>query len=71
MAADGASTDPKWIENELWMLEKTYTMYQAYASNAKKKDEKAAWDKRLKDVESRIEEKKHHLQKEKARRGLV
>lgn len=62
----GASTDPKWIENELEMLERTLNMYKVYAANAKK-EEKAGWDKRLHDMEERIEEVKKKL--EKARRG--
>lgn len=63
MAAGGASTDPKWIENELTMLERTLGMYKIYAANAKKKDEKASWDKRLHDMEERIEETKKKLEK--------
>ena len=58
----GASTDPKWIENELEMLERTLGMYKSYAANAEK-NEKTAWDKRLHDMEERIEETKKKLEK--------
>ncbi len=63
MAATGASNDPKWIENELEMLERTFGMYKIYAASATGKDEKVAWDKRLHDMGERIEEVKKKLEK--------
>ncbi len=63
MAATGASTDPKWIENELFMLEKTLDMYKVYAANAKGKPEVEAWKKRVEGMGKRIEEANHKLER--------
>jgi hypothetical protein len=70
MPRAGASDDPKWIENELEMLERTFNMYKVYASNANTKDEKTAWDKRLKGMEERIDEVKKKLEKARQRLGI-
>ncbi len=60
----GASTDPKWIENEIEMLEKTLGMYQIYAASAaKNKQEQEGWKKRVAGLEERIEEAKKKLGK--------
>ena len=67
MAAHGASNDPKWIENELYALEKTLGMYQAYAASAPK-NAKAAWDERLHTMQKRVVEAKKKLEKAQAGR---
>jgi len=72
MPGAGAANDPKWLENELDMLERSLGMYQAYAANAEKnKVEKAAWEKRLHDMEERISETKEKLKKARTRLGIA
>ncbi|HEX2914887.1 MAG TPA: hypothetical protein VH186_29105 [Chloroflexia bacterium] len=61
MAKGGAAADPKFIENEIYMLERTLNMYKIYAANAK--DDKEGWKKRLKGMEERIEEARKRLEK--------
>jgi predicted outer membrane protein len=61
MSKGGASTDPAWIENEIFMLERTYNMYKVYAANAKTKGEKQAWKERLQGMEERLSHAKHKL----------
>ncbi|MEI6044377.1 MAG: hypothetical protein WCS37_08300 [Chloroflexota bacterium] len=62
MAVNGASNDPKWVANELEMVERTYKMYKIYAANASK-ETKEAWDKRLHDIAERLEEVKKKLER--------
>lgn len=70
MAGRGASTDPAWIENELYMLEKTLGMYKVYAANAQGKAEKKTWDERLHGIEHHIEEVKLKLEKARKLAGV-
>jgi hypothetical protein len=59
----GASVDPKWIENEIEMLEKTLAMYQIYATGAKTKPEQERWKKDIAGLEHRLTHAKERLEK--------
>lgn len=62
MGTKGASVDATWIENEIYMLQKTLDMYKVYASNAAKQEQKA-WGERIHKMEERVEEAKKRLEK--------
>lgn len=68
--AGGASIDPKWIENEITMLEKTLEMYRVYAAGAKTKPEKERWKKELENMEHRVAHGKERLEKARKRFAL-
>jgi hypothetical protein len=63
MAKSGASLDPKWVENEIEMLERTLAMYKAYAVSAKDKEEEERWRKNIEGIEHRISHAKEKLEK--------
>ncbi len=67
MAKLGASSDPQWIANEIYALEKTLAMYKVYTANAPKAD-KVAWNERVHTMEERIEEAHKKLEKATATR---
>ncbi len=63
MAAIGAAMDPKWVENEIEMIERTLAMYQAYAAGAKNAQEAEKWKTTIAGMEHRLEHAKGKLEK--------